>query len=158
MIICKNRPRPAASLSGPGKWIGGPTDQTRSQVNVERLQPLLVMFGCHFCESLRPNPFEVVLGVGKRPLFQLLMRTRTRTDIELEVKKIDAELPHKTIQYRFRVPRWVYAQSVATTVRTNLLRFSGKSSSFFKIKTIDCGQSLDLSDSCRTKHALRHDA
>jgi hypothetical protein len=25
----------AASLSGPGKWIGGPTDQTRHSVNVE---------------------------------------------------------------------------------------------------------------------------
>jgi hypothetical protein len=36
---------PAVSLSGPGKWMGGLTDQTRHSANVERLQRLLIQLG-----------------------------------------------------------------------------------------------------------------
>jgi hypothetical protein len=35
--------RPAVSLSDPGKWMGPPTNQMSSQVNVKRLQRLLVV-------------------------------------------------------------------------------------------------------------------
>jgi hypothetical protein len=68
------------------KWIGRSMNQTCHNVNVERVQPFLVVIGSTFCSPLKLNALKDSLASGKRICLQL---RRPRRELKVNLESTD---------------------------------------------------------------------